>query len=193
MDNHLARKNARTGLIVMAVVAGMVGLSFASVPLYRLFCQMTGFEGTPGVASALPNRISERKIQIRFNADVGQNLSWDFAPEQRQITVKLGQKGLTAYSAHNPEPHPVTGVAVYNVTPLKAGKYFHKIECFCFGEQTLQPGQKVSMPVVFYVDPALEDDPNMSEVETITLSYTFYRAGTKALDDAMDAFYNEGN
>ncbi|MCK6419145.1 MAG: cytochrome c oxidase assembly protein [Alphaproteobacteria bacterium] len=193
MDNPLARKNARTGLIVLAVVVGMGGVSFAAVPMYRVFCQMTGFGGTPLVSATLPGTVLARTIQVRFNADVGQNLSWDFAPEQRQITVRLGQRGLTAYRAHNPENKAVTGVAVYNVTPPKAGKYFHKIECFCFGEQTLQPKQTVSMPVMFYVDPALDKDPNMRDVTSITLSYTFYQAGTKALDEAMDAFYNEAN
>lgn len=189
-DPELARKNARLGLRVLAVVVGMVGLSFASVPLYSLFCKVTGFGGTPIITADLPDTVLEREMRIQFNADTGRNMPWAFKPEQREITVKLGQKGLAAYHAKNPLKEAVTGTAVYNVTPLKAGKYFHKIACFCFDEQVLEAGQDVSMPVMFYVDPALDADPNMKDVQSITLSYTFYRAESKELDSALEAFYN---
>ena len=194
MDNHsdsdLTRKNARTGLIVLAVVIGMIGLSFASVPLYRLFCQVTGFGGTTMVSKDLPGTILDRTITIHFNADVSRSMPWTFKPEQRSVEVKLGERGLTAFMAYNKADVPVTGTAIYNVTPLKAGKYFHKIQCFCFDAQTLQPGERVDMPVVFFVDPALNDDPNLSDVKTITLSYSFFPADSKELEEAMQAFYN---
>lgn len=186
----MARKNARLGLGVLAVVVGMAGLAYASVPLYSLFCRVTGFGGTTQVAESFPDQVLERVVTVQFNADTDRNLPWDFEPEERKIEVQLGQKGLTAFRAHNRLPQPVSGTAIYNVTPLKAGKYFHKVQCFCFDEQTLQPGQSVSMPVMFYVDPAMADDQNMNDVHTITLSYTFYRAESEALDDAFEAFYN---
>lgn len=189
-QDDLARKNARLGLGVLAVVVVMLGLAFASVPLYDLFCRVTGFDGTTQVAESLPDTVLERTVIIKFNADIHKDLSWDFRPEMREITVHLGQKGLTAYHARSRSDQALTGTAVYNVTPFKAGKYFHKIECFCFGEQTLQPHEDVSMPVLFYVDPAMADDPHMDDVKVITLSYNFYRSETKALDQAMEAFYN---
>ncbi len=189
----LARKNRRLGLIVLAVVAFMIGLSFAAVPLYSLFCSVTGFGGTTLTAAALPDadQILEREVTIKFTAETNAKLPWDFHPEEREIIVKLGQRGLTAFSAENKAGHPTTGTAIYNVTPLKAGKYFNKIQCFCFDEQTLQAGEKVSMPVLFYVDPKMNEDRNMSDVKTITLSYSFFPANTKALEDATEAFYNQ--
>lgn len=191
-DAELIRKNKRTGLIVLAVVAGMTALAFASVPLYSLFCRVTGFGGTTQVAETLPSQVLERTVTIKFNADKGRDMPWDFKPAMREITLPVGARGLAAFEAANPTDKPVTGTALYNVTPLKAGKYFHKIQCFCFDEQTLQPGEKVSMPVVFYIDPAFDEDPGMNEVHTITLSYTFFKTESKALEDALDGFYNEG-
>jgi cytochrome c oxidase assembly protein subunit 11 len=190
-QDDLVRKNAQTGLWVMGIVFFMIGLSFASVPLYRIFCQVTGFGGTTQTGEQFPAQILDRKITVQFNADIGQDLQWTFTPEQRQITVQIGQKGVTAFSAHNLLSTPVTAMALYNVTPLKAGKYFHKVQCFCFNEQTLNGNQQVSMPVLFYIDPALDQDPNMKDVDVITLSYTFYQSDTKTLDAALDAFYNE--
>ncbi len=189
-DQDLVRKNARTGLIVLAVVTFMVGLSFASVPLYRLFCQVTGFGGTTQVAGELPAAALPRTVKIRFNADTDRAIPWDFKPEQREITVHLGQKGLTAFRARNLENRPTAGTALYNVLPPKAGKYFHKIQCFCFDAQTLEPGQEASMPVVFFIDPAMDKDPDMRDVGIITLSYTFYKADSKELEDALEGFYN---
>jgi cytochrome c oxidase assembly protein subunit 11 len=187
----MARKNARIGLTVLAVVLAMAAMAYAAVPLYGLFCRVTGFGGTTQVATALPDKIIDRTITIQFNADTDPRLPWVFKPQQRSIDVKLGQKGLTAYLARNKIEKPVTGTALYNVTPLKVGKYFHKIQCFCFDEQTLQARQEVDMPVMFYVDPALNDDPNMDDIRNITLSYTFFRAESEELDQALEDFYNE--
>jgi cytochrome c oxidase assembly protein subunit 11 len=186
----LAARNQRTGLVVMGVVLGMVLLSFASVPLYRLFCQVTGFGGPAAAATATvnPGIIRDRVVEIRFNADVDQDLPWSFTPEDRRVDLQVGAEGLTAYRARNDGPRPITGTAVYNVLPPKAGKYFHKTQCFCFGEQQLNPGQDVHMPVIFYLDPAFADDPEMADIESITLSYTFYQAESDALTQALRAY-----
>jgi len=192
-DKHteMARKNARTGLTVLGVILAMTALSFASVPLYDVFCRVTGFAGTTQTAQSLPDEIIDRVVTINFNADIDRGLPWYFAPEQRSINVKLGQKGITAFTARNKTDKPLTGTAIYNVTPLKAGKYFHKIQCFCFDEQTLAANQEVSMPVLFYVDPKMHEDPNMNDVKTITLSYSFFKAQTQELDNALEGFYNQ--
>ena len=193
-DNHhaeMSKKNAKTGLIILAVVIGMCAMSFAFVPLYDLFCRVTGFSGTTQVAENLPDQILERQVTIKFNAQTNKNLPWDFKPEQREVRVQLGQRGLTAYNATNKESIPTAGTAVYNVLPLKVGKYFHKIQCFCFDEQILKPGESMNMPVMFYVDPAMNDDPLMEDVDTITLSYTFFVAESEELDSALEAFYND--
>ena len=192
-EQDLIRKNQRMGLIVMAVVVGMVGMSFAAVPLYSLFCRVTGFGGTTQVAQSLPDHILDREVIIKFNASTARDMIWKFSPEQREITVKLGQKGLTAYSAYNPSDNSTVGTAIYNVTPLKAGKYFHKIQCFCFDEQVLEARQHASMPVMFYVDPSMDDDPDMRDVHSITLSYTFFNAESSALESAMEGFYNQNS
>ena len=191
-DSHLIRKNRRTGFIVLLAVVGMVGLSFASVPLYRLFCQVTGFGGTTQLAGNIPDKVLERTVTVKFNADTNRALPWDFHPEQREVTVNIGARALIAYAARNKVGHPTAGTALYNVTPPKVGQYFHKIQCFCFDEQLLGPGQKVSMPVMFYIDPAFAEDPGMDDVSVITLSYTFFPADSSALEQALEAFYNEG-
>lgn len=167
-------KNKKTALIVSAVVAGMVGMSFAAVPAYRAFCQVTGWGGTTQRAESGADRTLARQITVRFDGTVSQGLSWRFKPEEISQTLHIGETGLTFFEAENLSSKPVTGRATFNVTPAKAGIYFKKIECFCFTEQTLQPGEKVSMPVTYFVDPALADDPNLDEVETITLAYTFF-------------------
>lgn len=184
------RRNRKTAMTVFTVVAAMVALSFASVPLYRLFCQVTGYGGTTQVSQALPEKILDREVTVRFNTDVSPELPWDFKPELKQVRLRIGEEGVIAFLAHNQTAQPLTGTAIYNVTPLKAGKYFHKMQCFCFGEQLLEPGQSVSMPVVFYVDPAFDEDPNMEDVTSITLSYSFFQAESQALERALDAFYN---
>lgn len=189
-DQELIKRNARTGLVVLGIVILMVCVSFAAVPLYTLFCKVTGFGGTTRVASELPDTVLDRTVRVNFNADTAPHFPWVFDPEQRFVEIQLGAQGLASYTARNTAGIPVSGTAIFNVTPLKAGKYFHKIQCFCFDEQTLNPGQEVSMPVLFYVDPALDDDPLMDDVHTITLSYTFFPADSKALEEALEAFYN---
>lgn len=190
-QQEMVKKNARTGFIVMGVVCAMIALSFASVPLYTLFCQVTGYGGTTQRADALPDQVLDREVTIHFNADTGRLMPWVFKPEQREVKVKLGQRGFTNFYAKNETAEPVAGTAIYNVTPLKVGKYFHKVQCFCFDEQLLKPGEAVDMPVLFYVDPKMADDPNLDDVKTITLSYTFFKTETKELEDALEGFYNE--
>lgn len=171
------RRNRRVALTCAAVVAGMVGLSFASAPLYDLFCRVTGFAGTPLRAESLPASVhpSERLVTVRFNADVAQDMPWRFQPVQREVKVRPGEETLIFYRASNPTDHAVVGQAAFNVTPEKAGQYFNKIACFCFEEQQLEAGQSVEMPVSFFVDPEMLKDPKTREVHTITLSYTFFR------------------
>ena len=169
------RGNARVALMLGGLVCGMVGLSFAAVPLYQIFCQVTGLGGTTQVADALPEQAIDRRITVRFNADIDSGLPWRFQPKEREITLKVGEQGLTFYEAASLAEVPTTGHATFNVTPLKAGQYFNKIHCFCFEEQTLAAGEAVDMGVNFFVDPAIAEDPNLDEVQTITLSYTFFR------------------
>lgn len=167
-------RNTRTALTALAVVLGMVALSYASVPLYRAFCQVTGWGGTTKKAEAPSGRVLERKITIRFDATVGQDLPWTFKPEQVSETLHVGETGLAFYAAKNLTDRPITGRATFNVQPAKAGRYFMKIECFCFTEQTLKPGEAVSMPVTYFIDPAIADDKGLDDVREITLSYTFF-------------------
>ncbi|WP_298724141.1 cytochrome c oxidase assembly protein [uncultured Ferrovibrio sp.] len=170
-------RNRRIAWSCAAVVAGMVGLSFASVPLYDLFCRVTGFGGTPQRAESAPAiaKPQEQLITVRFNADTGRDMPWKFQPAQREVKVKPGEETLIFYRASNPTDKPIVGQATFNVTPDKAGQYFNKIACFCFEEQRLEPGQTVDMPVSFFVDPDMLTDPKTREVHTITLSYTFFR------------------
>jgi cytochrome c oxidase assembly protein subunit 11 len=169
------------GIAVAGIVLGMVGLSFAAVPLYRAFCQATGVAGTPiiGVAAA-PGGGDGRTIRVRFDANTNPGLPWTFAPDQLDLTVPLGEDHLAFYHAHNKASRQVTGVALYNVTPEKVAKYFHKTACFCFTQQTLEAGQDMTFPLSFWVDPEIARDPNTAGVHDIVLSYTFYIA----LDDA---------
>jgi cytochrome c oxidase assembly protein subunit 11 len=196
MDRTNSNKNLRVVVMLLGVVAVMVGLVSASVPLYRLFCQVTGYGGTTQRAEAAPDVVSDRVMTVRFNADVNGGLPWSFYPEQREVTLPIGETALAFYRAENRSGEAVTGTATFNVTPLKAGQYFNKIECFCFTEQTLQPGQSVDMPVSFFVDPAIIDDPNLDEVHTITLSYTFFRsaddAGARAERQRVSSFAGDG-
>lgn len=171
------RSNGRTALIMAAIVAAMVGLAFASAPLYRAFCEATGFGGTPLRAEQAPGAIAGQ-IGVRFDANIHPGLPWRFEPEQQTVRIAPGARTRIFYRAQNLSARPWTGQAVFNVTPDQAGKYFKKIECFCFTEQTLTPGQKVDMPVVFFVDPAIKDDPDTKDIDEITLSYTFYPVET---------------
>ncbi len=176
MAVNTSRRNARTGLVLAGIAAGMVGMAFASVPLYRVFCQVTGFGGTTQVAAQAPAQTIDRTITIRFNADVDSKLPWSFRPNQRQISLRVGETGLATFTARNLSAMPTTGTAIFNVTPLKVGRYFDKVQCFCFDEQHLEAGQEAEMTVSFFVDPAIMGDRNLDEVKTITLSYTFFRA-----------------
>lgn len=175
-------KNRRVAFACVAVFAGMVGLSFASAPLYDMFCRMTGFAGTPLRAKAAPGATNpdEATVTVRFNADVAPGMPWKFQPVQREVTVKPGEETLIFYRASNPTARPVSGQASFNVTPEKVGQYFNKIACFCFEEQMLQAGQSVDMPVSFFVDPEILKDPKTRDVTTITLSYTFFRKPDEA-------------
>ncbi|NNG03362.1 MAG: cytochrome c oxidase assembly protein [Inquilinus sp.] len=184
------RRNTMTALGLSAVVLAMVGLSFAAVPLYDLFCSVTGYGGTTRVASAAPTTILDRTIRVRFAANTDPDLPWRFRPAQREIELRVGEQGIAFYEAHNTADRPITGMAVFNVTPAKAGAYFNKIHCFCFDRQTLAAGERVDMPVSFFVDPALADDPGLDEVRSITLSYTFFRAVPEGLDEGEGETYN---
>jgi len=156
------------------MVAVMIGASYAAVPFYSWFCRTTGYGGTTQVATAAPAQTSDRTITVRFDSNVAAGLPWRFAPERRSIDVKLGQVVTIYYAVTNEAARPTTGQAGYNVSPPTAGIYFEKINCFCFTEQTMAPGEKREMPVVFYVDPSLVDDHENDGLNTITLSYTFY-------------------
>ena len=166
-------RNKRTGLMLAGLAAGMVGLAFASVPLYQLFCQVTGFGGTTQVASDNPKGVIAREMTVRFDVNVEDALPWTIRPAA-SITDQIGRVDTVNYIATNNSDQPVTGQAIFNVVPEKAGVYFNKIECFCFTEQTLQPGETVEMPIVFFVDPDLDDNRELNTIREITLSYTFY-------------------
>lgn len=174
------RRNIVSAVILALIVGAMVGLAFASVPLYRLFCQVTGYGGTPKIAAnAAPAAAADTTVTVRFDANVDAALPWQFYPASPEMTVRVGETALAHYVAKNDSDTPVTGHAVFNVAPYKAGPYFVKVECFCFTEQLLQPGQEVSMPVSFFVDPDMVIDRGTREVRTITLSYTFFRSTTE--------------
>jgi cytochrome c oxidase assembly protein subunit 11 len=175
-----SRLNAFLAGAILVVIVGMVGMSFAAIPLYRLFCAATGYGGTPNIGLAIAPGSTGEVIRVRFNADTNPDLPWIFSPDQAQISLKLGDEQVAFYHATNKSLRSVTGMALYNVTPEKVGKYFHKTACFCFNKQTLSPQQGMEFPVSFWVDPAIRSDPNTADVKVITLSYTFFRS----VDDA---------
>jgi cytochrome c oxidase assembly protein subunit 11 len=168
----LAERNARVGLRLTVLVAAMVALAFASVPLYRIFCQVTGFGGATIRAADAPGAVAGQ-IGVRFDANIDPALPWRFEPAER-VRIHPGQRTLVNYKATNLTGRETTGRAIFNVTPIQAGPYFSKIECFCFTEQTLKPGESVEMPVTFFVDPRIRDDEATKAIDEITLSYTFY-------------------
>ena len=166
-------RTTRTALLAVLGICFMTGLAWASVPLYRLFCAATGLNGTTNRGKTAPGA-TDHQVRVDFDANVSPKLKWRFAPETKSDTVDLGARDMAFFTATNLTDHPITGSATYNVTPAQAGKYFTKIQCFCFTQQTLKPGETVRMPVIFYVDPKLATDPDTADVQTITLSYTFY-------------------
>lgn len=170
----------RTAIGTVTVVLVMGSLGWASVPLYDLFCRVTGYGGTTSQASTASDRVLDRTVTVRFDASTARDMPWTFKPVERQMTVRLGETGLAFYEAHNPTDRPVAGTASYNVTPYAAGLFFTKIDCFCFEMQVLQPGESVLMPVTFFVDPDMVDDREAKSLHTITLSYTFYETDIPA-------------
>ena len=170
----LAQKNGRTAALAALLVVAMVGLAFASVPLYRLFCQVTGFGGTPLRAEEVNTQATGKLVNVRFDANTNSALPWQFKPERSLERVAVGARKMAFYTARNLGDKPVTGTATFNVTPAQAGQYFTKIQCFCFQEQTLKPGEEVRMPVIYFVDPKILEDRDASRISEITLSYTFY-------------------
>ncbi len=166
--------NTRVAISLAVVVVGMVGMAYAAVPLYRLFCQVTGYGGTTQRAEAASDTVLDRTITVRFDSNVAGNLPWSFRPERRTMTLRIGETGQLAYLARNLGEGPTVGTSTFNVSPPAAGIYFNKIECFCFTEQPLAAGEDVEMPVVFFVDPAIVEDKNARGIGEITLSYTFY-------------------
>ena len=179
-DADTARRNLRVGMMAFAGALFMLGLGYAAVPLYEMFCRVTGFGGTTQVASEsdaarAAAMASGQQISIRFDASTASDMPWTFRPSAPTDTITIGQRDIATYVARNNSSQAITGTATFNVEPEQAGKYFNKIQCFCFTEQTLAPGQEVVMPVLYYVDPAMLEDENMKGVEQITLSYTFHR------------------
>jgi cytochrome c oxidase assembly protein subunit 11 len=174
------RRNGATAVLLASVAAGMVGLSFASVPLYRMFCEATGFGGTTQRAAAAPKEVSDAIVTVRFDAETAPGLRWEFRPLVREVKARAGEQVEIFYRATNRSAEPVTGTATYNVTPAKSGIYFDKLQCFCFNEQRLEPGESRDMGVQFFVDPDLLKDPGTRDVRTITLSYTMFRKAEAA-------------
>jgi cytochrome c oxidase assembly protein subunit 11 len=182
-NKRRAPKPTRHGIVALSLAgftAGMVGLSFAAVPLYRIFCQATAYDGSPRRAKAPPGKVLDRTITIRFDGNVAPGLPWSFAPEQQTMNVKIGDTGLAFFKAVNRAKTPLTGRAVFNVSPEQAGLYFTKIQCFCFSKQTLAAGASVDMPVTFFVDPKIVDDDDTKNITEITLSYTFFASDPQA-------------
>ena len=172
-DVH-ARRNRRTATIMGFVVLFMVGLAFASVPLYRVFCQVTGFNGTTQGARTAPGPVKGEQVSVRFDANVSPTLPWRFEPEKNKEIVAIGARNLAIFRAKNLSARTITGSAAFNVSPPQAGKYFKKIQCFCFTQQMLKPGEEARLPVIFFVDPKFAKDPDTNDIDEITLSYTFY-------------------
>ncbi len=175
----LSRKNRRSAMMTGAMGLAMLGMGYAAVPLYEIFCRVTGYGGTTqrvGEAQAATVQTTSRVMSVRFDSNVNSALPWTFKPEQAVDRVSVGARDMAIYIATNKSDQPVVGTATFNVTPLQAGKYFHKVQCFCFTEQLLKPGQTMRMPVLYYVDPAILNDPETRDIEEITLSYTFYRS-----------------
>lgn len=180
MDGRRQGRARLVALALCAFIAAMVGVTYASVPLYAAFCTLTGFGGSTRVAARAPEQAAGREITIRFDANVAAGLPWAFAPDQREMAVRIGAPSLAHYGARNTSGAGTAANATYNVSPPQAGAYFVKMQCFCFEEQHLGPGESADLPVAFYVDPAILDDPDLKALSAITLSYTFFPARTQA-------------
>jgi cytochrome c oxidase assembly protein subunit 11 len=189
LDPKVRRRNRIILTSLCGVAFSMGVLAFASSPLYRIFCQVTGYGGTTQVADSVSGQVLDRKVKVRFVANTDADLPWSFKAEQTEVEVKLGEPALIYFQATNNAKEPTAGQAVYNVTPDKVGLYFSKVQCFCFTEQIIQPGETVEFPVYFYVDAAMDAQPNLKDVQTITLSYTFYSQRSKSLENAVAAYY----
>jgi cytochrome c oxidase assembly protein subunit 11 len=187
MDGRQRRPGLRTPLLLAGVAAMMLGAAYAAKPLYDAFCKATGYGGTTQRAAAGASEIRDRTITVRFDANTSFDAPVTFSPEQRPETLRLGENGFASFRVENLSDEPVMVVANFNVTPFKAGRFFQKIECFCFKEQRLEAGQAVSMPVVFYVDPTLADEPRLDDVREITLSYTLFRSVEEMAEEAERA------
>jgi cytochrome c oxidase assembly protein subunit 11 len=174
------RRNVGVATACVVFVGGMVGMAYAAVPLYQLFCQVTGYGGTTQRVEQVSDVVLDRTINVTFDANAASGLNWDFKAVDKKVTPKIGETVQITYTATNNSPHPVTGEAVFNVTPGEAGAYFNKVQCFCFTETTLQPGETLEMPVVFFVDPAIVEADETKGIGTITLSYTFYPRADQA-------------
>jgi cytochrome c oxidase assembly protein subunit 11 len=182
--SNLEAKNARTATFAFVGALAMLGLGYAAVPLYDLFCRVTGFGGTTQVASEseanlaamVASNAGAKELSVRFDASTAKGVPWTFKPKQTTDTIRIGMRDMAIYTARNDGDEPITGTATFNVEPEQTGRYFNKIQCFCFTEQTLQPGEEVQMPVLYFIDPAILEDENAKDVEQITLSYTFHRA-----------------
>tara|TARA_B100000795_G_scaffold257211_1_gene230265 strand:+ start:4975 stop:5568 length:594 start_codon:yes stop_codon:yes gene_type:complete len=196
MQEELNANNQRTFVYLITTTIGVVGLAYAAVPLYKVFCQATGFGGEVKRADIekfekMTPSTTGRLLRITFNADTSDTMPWSFKPSQRYVEVHPGETALAFFRAKNKTNKPVTGVATYNVTPMRAGVYFNKIQCFCFEEQRLKPNEEVDMPVFFYLDPEMEDDPHMDGVKTLTLSYTFFPTQHKEEEEELLALANK--
>ncbi|NJR13507.1 MAG: cytochrome c oxidase assembly protein [Phyllobacteriaceae bacterium] len=186
-DKAKGRANMRVAAACVAFFGSMVGMAYAAVPLYQLFCQVTGFGGTPQIAATAPADVLDRTIKVRFDANVAPGVPWDFAPKTREIEVRLGETVQIDYAATNRGTRPVWATATFNVTPEGAGAYFNKMQCFCFTETELKPGQSMDMPVVFFVDPDIINNSESARITTITLSYTFFPTGKSGNEAAVQA------
>ena len=173
----MKKNNLKITFSLIFLVSFMFFLTFAAVPLYKLFCQVTGYGGTPKIVNVKDQiNVSEKKIKIEFNSDVNKKLNWSFKPEQRSIESKIGDSILAFYKAKNNGNKSITGIATYNILPFEAAKYFNKVDCFCFEDQTLEPGEEVVLPINFYIDPKILDDPSVKHLNSIVLSYTFFQS-----------------
>lgn len=186
-EKDMQQKRRKTVSLCLVSVVFMVGLAYASVPLYDLFCRVTGYGGTTNRADNAPQIISERVVRVQFDASLNRSMPWDFKAPQDDVELKIGETALVFYVAHNPTEEMIAGTATFNVTPQKAGYYFSKIDCFCFTEQVLKAGQTMDMPVTFFIDPEIINDPEMDDVKTITLSYTFFKSKKVARKKTTDS------